>query len=113
MDAETRVALWQAFSTFFLDTEPDATTFRHVARVVREAGVSIEQAESVLWNEVFPVLYRNLQSVAGVWDGWSREWLIDNICPSDGPVRRSAPRSIIREIQRCWAQTLAHLDPHS
>lgn len=109
MDGDARSALWEAFSEFFLDTELDEMAFRHVARVVRASGVSREQAEAVLWNEVFPVLHRNLRSVAGEWSGWSRDWLVANLRPASGPARRKGPRSIVREIERCWEQVLDHL----
>ena len=113
MDTDARVALWQAFSGSFLDTEPDEATFRYVARVVRESSATREQAESILWNEVFPVLYGNLESVAGEWVGWSREWLVANIRPSNEPARRIGPEAIVQEIQRCWGQALEHLGSHA
>ncbi len=111
MDDEARIRLWEAFSDLFLDTEPDQATFRHVARVVRETGVTREQAEAVLWDEVFPVLHANLRSVAGEWSGWSRDWLVANLRPAQGRRRRRGPRAIVREIQRCWDRVLEHLGP--
>lgn len=113
MDADTRVALWQVFSEFFLDTELTEATFQHVARIVRESGVTKDEAEAVLWNEVFPVLHHNLQSVAGEWAGWSREWLVANIRPSHGPARRVGPVSLVREIQGCWEKALVHLGSYA
>ena len=113
MDTEARISLWRAFSEFFLDTEMDDATFKYVARVVRETGATREQAESILWNEVFPVLHGNLQSVAGEWVGWSREWLVANIRPSDEPARRVGPQALVQEIQRCWEKALEHLGSHA
>ena len=109
MDADTRVALWEAFSEFFLDTELDEAVYEHVARVVRASGVTRLEAEAVLWNEVFPVLHRNLQSVAGEWAGWSREWLVANIRPSQGVARRTGPTILVEEVQGCWDKVLMHL----
>ena len=113
MDEETRVSLWEAFSDFFLDTEISDTHFRHVALVVAKSGISTTEAETVLWNEVFPVLYPNLLSVAGEWAGWPRDWLRANLRPATGPARRVGPESVVQEIQRCWEQTLEHLGSHT
>ena len=66
---EDRLRLWSALSNLFLDTEPDDHTFGYIARVIREDGYTSEEAEHVLWQEVYPVLEPNLRSVAGVWAG--------------------------------------------
>ena len=63
---QQRLPLWRAFSEFFLDTERDAVSFEYVAREIRASGLSLPEAESVLWNEVFPALAQNLLDLAGV-----------------------------------------------
>lgn len=113
MNEETRLSLWEAFSDFFLDTELTDVSFRHAARVIEQSGLSVAEAEAVLWNEVFPVLHVNLRSVAGEWAGWSREWLNTHLRPSTGPARRTGPRFAVREIKRCWEQVLRHLESHA
>ena len=110
VNEETRVSLWEAFSDFFLDTEISDLHFIHAARVVKKSGISPAEAEAILWNEVFPVLYPNLLSVTGEWAGWSREWLKANLRPASGPARRAGPASAVQEIQRCWEQVLKHLE---
>ena len=109
MNIETRISLWEAFSEFFLDTELTDDAFRHAARVIDESGISRDDAEAVLWNEVFPVLHVNLMSFAGEWAGWSREWLEANLRPSTGPARRKGPRFVVKEIQRCWSKVVEQL----
>ncbi len=104
-----RLPLWEAFSALFLDREPDEATFRDVARAVRASGVAIEQAEAILWNEVFPVLRWNLRSVAGEWAGWPRDWLAANLRPCSGPARRPGGGAAAREIGRCWDRVRVHL----
>jgi hypothetical protein len=66
--------------------------------------LSLSEAEEILWYEVYPVLEGNLRSVAGVWEGWSDSWLVQNL---PAPVRLIAidgDTSIIKEIKRCWRQ---------
>lgn len=113
MNEETRISLWEAFSEFFLDTELTDVCFRHAARIVEQSGVSLAEAEAVLWNEVFPILHVNLQSVAGEWAGWSREWLKAHIRPSVGPAHRNGRKFAVQEIQLCWEKVLGHLGSHA
>ncbi|WP_162823656.1 hypothetical protein [Lysobacter sp. TY2-98] len=113
MDARARMDLWEAFSDFFLDTELDEITFQHAARVVRRSGATRDEAEGVLWNEVFPVLYWNPQSVAGEWAGRPREWLVAHIRPSEGPARKVGPAWIVQEVEGCWEKVLEHLGSHA
>lgn len=113
MNEETRISIWEAFSDFFLNTELTDVTFRHAARVIEQSGISLAEAEAVLWNEVFPVLHTNLLSAAGEWTGWPWDWLKAHLRPSVGPVRRTGPGFAVREIQRCWEQVLGQLGPHA
>jgi hypothetical protein len=110
---EDRLRLWRALSSLFLDTKPDDHTFGYIAHVIREDGYTSEEAEHVLWQEVYPVLEANLRSVAGVWSGWPDEWLIMHISVSPSPPERTAIRGepgIIREISSCWDRVRAHLE---
>lgn len=102
VDAD-RLKVWQALSWLFLDTEVDERDFAYIARVVRQTGYSAEQTRIILWNEVYPVLGSNLRSVAGEWAGWSDEWLMENLQPSQGPAK-SRWGWVAKEIRRCWEQ---------
>jgi hypothetical protein len=109
IEQDNRLALWRAFSEFFLDTEPTENSFLLAAKAILEADVSIEVARSVLWNEVFPALHHNFLDPAGVWAGWPDEWLVKNIKPALGSVQCSGPPGVTSEIERCWQRTLGHL----
>lgn len=105
---EDRLPLWRAYSEFFLDTELDELSYAYVARAVLESGLGLEQAEAVLWNEVFPALHPNLRNHLGVWDGWSDAWLLAHLRVAPGPAVRSGPRATVAEIERCWNRMRAH-----
>ena len=104
-----RLKIWHALSEFFLDTEIDDETFDYIARVVVETGYSPGEMHEILWGEVFPVLEGNLRSIAGVWAGWSDEWLLDNIKVSIGSPTIQGNKSIVREIRRCWEEVARRL----
>ena len=100
---QQRLPLWRAFSEFFLDTELDAVSFEYVAREIRASGLSLAEAESVLWNEVFPVLAQNLLDLAGVWAGWPDDWLLKHVRVENHEApRKTGDRSVVSEISRCW-----------
>lgn len=104
MSNEDRLKIWRALSDLFLDTEIEDYVFKNIARTVSACGLSLSEAEEILWYEVYPVLEGNLRSVAGVWEGWSDSWLVQNL---PAPVRLIAidgDTSIIKEIKRCWRQ---------
>jgi hypothetical protein len=109
---EDRLRLWSALSNLFLDTEIADYMFAHIARVIREDGYTKEEAEHVLWQEVYPVLEANLRSVAGVWAGWPHEWLVEHISVSSPAQRRAVmgEPGIIREIRSCWGRVCAELE---
>ena len=100
---QQRLPLWRAFSEFFLDTELDAVSFEYVAREIRASGLSLPEAESVLWNEVFPVLAQNLLDLAGVWAGWRDDSLLKHVrVENHAAPRKTGDRSVVSEISRCW-----------
>ena len=109
MDDAIRLSLWGAFSDFFLDTELTDQDFQHAARVVAASGLQLEQAEAVLWNEVFPVLHQNFLDPSGIWAGWPEDWLKANLRPSTGPARRVGPELAVKEIGECWGRMVSHL----
>jgi hypothetical protein len=104
-----RLKVWRALSDLFLDSEIDDATFDHIARTILETGYSPKEIHGILWGEVFPVLEGNLRSVAGVWAGWSEEWLIEHIKISTGSPAIQGEIEIIREIKRCWGLVASRL----
>ena len=104
LNKEERLKIWRALSDLFLDTEIDELTFNYIARSISESDLSLFEAEEILWYEVYPVLESNLRSVAGVWDGWPDEWLLQNLPASIRPSAIHGESSIIKEIKHCWQQ---------
>lgn len=70
-----RRPLWIALSDLCLDTEITDSTIRYIARTIYEQGFTLEDAEQIAFREVFPPLYANMVSVAGVWSGFDEAWL--------------------------------------
>ena len=78
---EERLLVWEALADFFLDTELDDSDYERIANVLASSPYSIQDAEDILRHELYPVLIRNLRSVAGEWAGFDREWLRGSIKP--------------------------------
>ena len=74
-----RTPVWVALSDLYLDTETQDFTFRYIARTLRASPYSLAEARRIDQYEMFPVLYSNRLSVAGVWDGFQEAWLINTI----------------------------------
>jgi hypothetical protein len=96
-----RAPVWCAMADLFRDTAFTDLDVGHVARTVRGAGFSIEEAEAILRTEVAPVFHSNLLAVAGEWAGWRDEFVVKAIRDHlDGPrdLKREA-----RSVRRVWA----------
>ena len=107
---EDRLDIWRALSNLFLDTEVTDFTYQYIARAIRNSELDILEVENILWHEVYPVLSSNLSSVAGVWDGWTDEWLLQHLTISSKTGAKHGSPSTIREIKNCWAKVLTTLD---
>lgn len=79
-EIQDRRPVWVALSDLFLDTELQEHDFAFIARVMAGSPYSLAEIECILYNEVYPVCIPNLHCVAGVWDGFSDEWLEESIC---------------------------------
>ncbi len=104
-----RLAVWRALSELFLDTELDARSFDAIARSLVATGYAPSEIHDILWREVHPVLAANLQSVAGVWDGWPDDWLLARLRISSGPYRIRGDRAIVDEVRQCWDEVARRL----
>jgi hypothetical protein len=78
-ELKRRRPVWIALSDLWLDTELSDSDLTHIASVMDESGYSIEELRSIYMDEVAPVVYRNLLSFAGVWDGFDEKWLVEKI----------------------------------
>jgi hypothetical protein len=101
-----------AIAELFLDTELDDQTLRRLRDVLRASGFSLSDLDGIYADEVAPILYRNLNSPAGVWDGFDADWLEQEIrrqvgrrrLPALARLRRYlATRSTIRDWRRLRA----------
>ncbi len=71
--------IWIALSEMYLDTELEGKDFASIAAKIKESPFSFKEVKRINKEEVFPVLFTNLLSVAGVWTGFQEEWLINAI----------------------------------
>lgn len=81
-ELEIRRPLWIALSDLYLDTEPD---WERVAALCATSSFAISELQRILFDEVHPVVYLNLWSTAGVWDGFDQDWLIESILSRKRP----------------------------
>jgi hypothetical protein len=108
-EIERRLNIWQALSELFLDTEIDGATYQYIARTVVGSGYSRSTVKYILWQEVFPVLESNLREVAGVWEGYSRDWLRKNLRIAAKTLPPFSSADIINEINFCWERACKFL----
>jgi hypothetical protein len=73
-----RELLWIALSDLFLDTET-RWFLPHVAGLAVRHGFSWSQVQSILEDELTPVLGDNLTDVAGEWAAFDPEWLLKSL----------------------------------
>lgn len=77
--AEQRQPVWLALSELYLDTELEEADFRRLALVLAASGFSWHDIKLINYDEVAPVLWQNLLSMAGEWAGWDKASLVANI----------------------------------
>lgn len=74
-ELERRRPVWDALSSFFLDTELDQEQQRSIAKALVDSGYTSAEIQAILWDELYPVLHGNLRSPAGEWAGFDLDWL--------------------------------------
>ena len=77
VEVARRSPVWRALSDLFLDTELQPDDHRHIAELIRRASYSLAEAEAILRNEVAPIFFTNILSVAGEWAPWSEDFVRD------------------------------------
>jgi hypothetical protein len=75
MEIARRSPAWRALSELFLDTELQPDDHQRIAEVIRQAGYNVSEAEAILRNEVAPVFFPNMLSMAGEWVPWSEDFV--------------------------------------
>jgi hypothetical protein len=77
-DLDARIPVWTALSELYLDTEVSAYRAA-IAATLAASPYPLDALHEILMDEVHPVLYPNLLSVAGAWAGFDEPWLIERI----------------------------------
>ena len=114
-EVERRRPVWDALSSFFLDTELDDEQHRHMAQVLVASAYSPSEIQTILWEEVYPVVEANLRSPCGEWAGFDLDWMQQQIL--SGRYRRTLamriagvlPLSPARMVRQEWNELLPFL----
>jgi len=70
IDIEHRKPVWIALSEFYLDVELQPEDFTRIRAVFDQSGYSQDEIRQIDYNEVGPILFYNLLSMAGEWMGF-------------------------------------------
>jgi hypothetical protein len=117
-EVERRRPVWQALSAFFLDTDLDDEWHRHIAQVIVASGYSPAEIQTILWDEVYPVLQSNLCNLVGEPAGFDLDWMQQQIL--SGLHRRTLlmrvagalPYSSAHMVRKAWDELLPFLPEH-
>ena len=89
---QDREPIWTALSVFYLDTELSHQELLAVAKTFKNSEYTLEEIKNINRYEVYPVLYQNVLSMYGIWDGFDKDWLIESI------ILEAKKSSTIRKI---------------
>ena len=102
-----RRPVWEALSTLFLDT--DISLLRaYRADILGSSSYSLEEIETILKYEVYPVCSWNLFSIAGEWAGFDPEWLEQRILKPRSRFWSIGASRIMRSNE--WRATRAEIE---
>jgi len=79
INLEDRKPIWIALSRFYLDTVLDDPDFKYIASTILKSPYTFDEVKTINKYEVFPILQKNLGSIAGVWAGFDEDWLVEKI----------------------------------
>jgi hypothetical protein len=117
-EIDRRRPVWDALSSFFLDTEFDDEEHRYIAKAIVASAYSPSEIQAILWDEVYPLVESNLRHPAGVWEGFDLDWMQQQII--SGSHRRTVPMRIAavlpyspaRMVRKRWQELLPFLPEH-
>jgi hypothetical protein len=78
-------------SELFLDTEHTQLELNHLTSSLRPLGIPVLTLEHVLRYDLFPILSPNLLSIAGEWQGFDEDWLLQQVHLSSNISLRTGP----------------------
>ncbi len=78
-EIDRRRPVWLALSELWLDTELQEEDLKRIATIMRQSGYDQCKLRCIYLREVAPVIYHNLLSPVGEWNGFDESWLSDTI----------------------------------
>lgn len=97
-EIQRRKPLWQAFSNFWLDNQLQDYDFKHTVKLMISSDYSFDEIEKIFSEEVAPVVYVNLFSVAGQWGFFNPDWLY-------GEILKNLKKQERNPIYRAWIKS--------
>lgn len=91
LEVDRRRPVWVALSDLYLDTELERSDHDRIADAIIASGYSVEEVEQILRREVGPIVGANLLSIAGEWEGFDEDWLVEAILQRRKSWRRFLP----------------------
>lgn len=107
-----------ALSRLFLDTEKTTNEINTIASSLRCLNIPSVTLGFILRHDVFPILYPNLLSAIGIWEGFDEDWLLGQVdtrrATEPGWVKRLG-ESIVwatvgRMVDSLWKQVVERLE---
>jgi hypothetical protein len=99
-----RKPVWLALSELWLDSELTDNDITHIATKMVDSGYSLAELRVICDSEIAPVVYSNLRSSAGVWDGFDEHWLYEKIISEMNKPKRWQD-ALLDPIRRVFSQT--------
>lgn len=106
---DARVPVWVALSELYLDTEVEAF-HDAIATTLAASPFPLDALHAMLVHDVHPVLYTNLMTPVGVWDGFDSEWLVARIRARGGRRRRGLSGWFRSDIDAQWRAVAAKIE---
>ncbi|WP_310392317.1 hypothetical protein [Hymenobacter sp.] len=100
-DAPRRHPVWAVLAELYLDVELQEEDYRRMAAVCAASGFGWPEIRQMNYDEVAPVLWANLLSVAGEWAGWDETWLIATLT-----ARYTGKRHRLLGLESLWRRAV-------
>lgn len=101
-EIESRTPLWMALSELFLDTVLSDDDRKRIAALLKQSPYTLNEIETILYEEVYPVCIPNLLYVAGEWTGFDPEWLKKEILNRQRRKRQRDKNKFQRKRLNQW-----------
>lgn len=95
-----RQPVWLALAEFYLDTDLQPADFCRIRAVFDQSGYSEREIRQIDYEEVGPLLYSNLLSVAGEWAGFDEAAVIKSLTERAGKKATLRSLPLVRWLWR-------------